>query len=267
MRQTKRHQIRNRIFSLSDLKRIASVFDKEVKSATKSSHHFSVEYSLYFADDSSVEGDSSNVLEDSYSEIKRPVKVEFRFSDYDLDRKATFSVTHGDSKYGNEFVVSSKDITWLNDIYTKLLDLVNGTKPQSSWILKHSTLVYHLVAIGVGAFGMLVIDLVISFIMPSDISIGNDARDKVKAIAEFVSQFEVIFYILGWAWRWLAGWAWGAGSLTRWLLSSWPIIDLDFGAEHLKLEKQRRKRLYLFLPVIIVPIILSIMQDIIKGAI
>ncbi len=75
-----------------------------------------------------------------------------------------------------------------------------------------------------------------------------------------------MFYILSWVWNWLVGWAWRAGSLTRWILSSWPNIELDFGADHLKLEKQRRKRIYLLLTIVIVPITISVILDIVKGA-
>lgn len=265
MRITKRFQIKDKIFGLDDLKRIACVFSEQAKLANKSSHHFSIEYSLQFSDNTTIEGDTPEILEDSYCEIKRPVKVEFRFLNYSLNRKASFSLLHGDSDYSNEVVVSSEEHAWVNNIYTKVYDYINGTKDQYNWLKKHSLLIYNLTALGVGSFGMFLIDLsvfsvmsiVVKFWMPS-----SETIEMIKPIYDFLGNFTMPMYIFKWIYTWIAGFFWGGWTLANWVLSAWPNIELDFGADHLKLEKQQRQRLSILLSVIVIPMLLTILQDI-----
>jgi hypothetical protein len=260
MKKTKQYKICNRVFRLDDLKRIVQIFDGQKKLAVKSSHHFTVSYNIYFSDGSSIEADNANILEDNFIQIKKPVEIELRFSNYDLNREMKFFITHGTSDYNNKFIISAKNDSWTNDIYAKILDCVNGSKPQPQWINKYSFLIYHLVAIGLGSLGMLIIGFLISF-MPPDINVGESTQQKAELVVAFVLEFKTVFYILGWIGRWIMGFTWGAIPITIWLLSSWPNIELDLGAGHLKKEKNRRNNLLLLLTIIIIPIGLTILLN------
>jgi len=56
-----------------------------------------------------------------------------------------------------------------------------------------------------------------------------------------------------------------ASEVRRWLLNLWPEIELDFGPEHLKVEKLRRLRISIVFSIAIIPIILTIVYDIAKS--
>lgn len=266
MKQTRRLRIRQRIFRIDDLKRIAGVFDDQARLATKSDHHHKVEYTLHFADDTSFEGDTPALLDDTVVQIKRPVKVEFDFCNFKLERRISFSVTHGHSEYGNGFWVSANEETWLNDNFIKLESFVKGAEPQLFWFSRHPFILANLLALGVGCLGMFLIDGFWSFVGPPQINFSQSSLAKLKTLHTFIAAHQIWFYLFDWFWKWLFGWLWGAVSIANWFLSAWPNIDLDFGANHLKIEKKRQKKIVVVMTLIVVPILLAIIQNIIEKA-
>ncbi len=267
MKITKRLKINKKIFSHSDLKRIATIFEHQSISAKENNYHFSVEYKIHFLDETSIEGDSDAIMDDTLIEIKRPVKIEYRFNNYSLSNSMSISISHGNDGYGNEFIISSNDSAWLNDNFSKITDFINSVKPQSFFLIKYSRIFKHLLAIGVGSLGILMIELIVNLLMPENTSISASTREIFKPIAEIVNAMGSFSYILGWFWRWICGWTWGTYFIANYILTAWPEIELDFGAEHLKREKQRRRRLYLGFSLIILPILINLVQDFIIGTI
>lgn len=266
MKSTRRSQIRQRIFRLDDLRRVASVFDEQARLAKRSDHSHRIRYALHFADDTSFESDVPDVLDEDVVAIKRPVKVEFQFCNYKLQRDMSFSITHGDSGYGNGFEVASNGDSWLNDNFTRLDEAVKGAEPQSFWLVRHPVVLANLIALGIGSLVILLLDILFSFIEPPQIDLSQPHRAWLRSLCDFVMAHSTWFYLVGWVWKWFVGWLWGAAALTNWLLSCWPSIDLDFGAEHLKIEKKRRKRVQVIWTLVVVPILLAIVQDIIQKA-
>ena len=263
MKQTRHFTIKQRIFKLADFKRIADVFDEQAKLAIKSDHHYSVAYKLYFADGTSFESDSPSVLEDPVVEIKRPVIVEFSYCNYRLDRHISFSVAHGNSGYRNAFWIKATEPSWLNDNFTKLETFVNGAEPQSFWFSRHPYVLLNLLALGVGSFTILLLFTTIDLLLdPSQISFGPSIESRLQVIAAFLKKHTIFAYFIFWAWKWVSGLFLGAVPIANWLLLSWPDINLDFGAEHLKSEKRRREKIFAVMTIIIVPVVLSIIQDI-----
>ncbi len=267
MKQTRLLQIRQRIFRIDDLKRIAGVFDEQARLARKSEHHHSVEYTLHFADDSSFASDTPALLGDTVVQIKRPVKMEFGFSNFKLERRMSFSITHGHSDYGNELCVVANEDTWLNANFTKLESFINGAEPQSFWFVRHPGILKNLFALGIGTLGFILLDIFVSFLPPPEVVVSQSNFTKLNALRVFIESHQAGFYLIGWFWRWLLGWFWGAVPIANWVLSAWPNIDLDFGAHHLKLEKRRREKIVIVMSLIVVPILLTIILDIIKKTI
>jgi hypothetical protein len=68
---------------------------------------------------------------------------------------------------------------------------------------------------------------------------------------------------LSWPWRWVLGFPW-AFLIRGWLLSMWPSIEFNFGSTYLRLEN-RRKKLKWTLTAVIIPIIIALFYDVMKG--
>lgn len=266
MKQTRRYSIEKKVFTLEDLRRISTIFERQGQLAKKSDHHHGLTYNLHFADNTSFEADSAAILEDgSIVDTKRPVKVEFSFHNYSLDRSLAFSLTHGISDYGNGIVVRGPELDWVNDNFTRLKDAIDAAKPQECWLANRPAIPMNLFAVGIGSLGMLLIDIFISLIMPDvPLTVSPETHAKMQALRGFILSHRAWFYFLGWFWRWFVGYAWGAIPLTNWFLRAWPNIELDFGADHLKQEKSRRKRILAVLSLVIVPILVTLAVDLIK---
>ena len=86
MKQTRKLAVRDRVFGLADMERIAAIFAKQQQLARKSNHQASAQFEIKFSDDTSLEADSSDVLCDMLNGPARPASVRFLFANYDLDR-------------------------------------------------------------------------------------------------------------------------------------------------------------------------------------
>ena len=62
---------------------------------------------------------------------------------------------------------------------------------------------------------------------------------------------------------WLMGIPW-APYIRNWLLNLWPVIEFDFGPEHMKVEKLRRLRISIVFSTAIIPIVIAIGYDLLK---
>ena len=74
-----------------------------------------------------------------------------------------------------------------------------------------------------------------------------------------------VLFGVKWIWCWAFGHCCGAYSVRRWLLSLWPSIEFDFGLPHLKTEQMKRSRLVVVWTLIVVPILCSIIYDLMKA--
>lgn len=58
MKETRKLQIRDKVFKIDDLKRLAGVFEEQSASAKENEEHHSIEYELHFSDDTTVESET-----------------------------------------------------------------------------------------------------------------------------------------------------------------------------------------------------------------
>jgi hypothetical protein len=260
LKQSRRILISRKVFTAEDLRRIAQVFEKQQKLAAKSSHHHSISYEVRFEDDITIESDSVNVFaEESLLAPARPVGIRISFLNYELGRHMSLSLNHGDSSYGNQVMISAKEQTWLTENLDALKRVLDTVKPQDCWFQWHSTLLLNLIALGLGCLGSLVIGLATFSVF----KVVNIQKPAIPATWEpLLATYGSL--IASWPFRWLAGFAWGAFEVRRWLLGLWPNIEFDFGLQHLRTESVKRRRLAAVLTLIVLPIVANIITDAVK---
>lgn len=265
MKQTKKIIVENRIFTLDDLKRIAEVFDEQQKRARRSNHHATTTYEVQFSDNTSIESDSTEILNDNVFDAPgRPVELRFTFHNHSIDRHMSFSISHGDSTYGNTASITAAETTWVNDNFAKIKKAIDTAKPQTFWFRSHPALLLHFLSFGLGSlFLMTVTALAWAIVLLSgtqDLKIS--VSDEWKAI---FFTFTPLWYIPKWWFLWFVGFPWAFG-LRDWLFRLWPNIEIDLGVEHLKTERIQRRRLVTVLSVIVFPIITAAIYDILAYA-
>ncbi len=267
MKQTRKIMIRDRVFALDDLRRIASVFEKQCQLAEKSGHDADIEYYVEFSDNTSVESDSTEVLDDDVlTRTGRPVRIRFDFRNWKLKRYLSFSVVHGDSScYGNEASASANEAPWVKENFLSLKEAIEIAKPQRLWPRRHKTLLLILIALGVGCLIRLFWRTVFGVVIWA-----LDTRSVIRPLPEdsplriLVVQSFPIVLLLDWLFHWAIGFMVFAFEIRSWFLSLWPSIELDIGPDHLKTERTRRKRLTTIVVLIVLPIALSAVHDVIQ---
>lgn len=268
MKQTRNLEIEEKVFEKADLKRFSEILDKQKKLAEELDHHYQLDYSISFEDKTSFNSDSSSIFEESSIDTKRPLDVMFSFYNYTLGRRIDLRLTHGMSSYGNDLTVSGQDSEWVNDQFMILKERIDAVKPQGTWFSKHPLVLINLVALGIGSSGMLIIGWLVNLMLPETsptLTVSPETVEKFKDIVEHLSSYSATFYIFGWFWRWFLGYMWGAYEVSKWFLKAWPSVELDFGAEHLKKEKQIRERLVALGSLVVFPVLLTICLDLIKN--
>lgn len=265
MKRTRKIIIQNKIFTLDDLKRVAAVFDRQRQLAKKSDHHATTRFVVQLSDNTSIESDSTEVLNEGVLRGPgRPVEVQFSFLNYSLERDLSFRVSHGDSSYGNMATISGTEEKWINDNYVSLKEAIETVRPQTFWFRRHQTFGLHLIALAVGSLIQFCIEIFLGWLITYW---GVDSIVKPlppdSPWRAVIPKVLPMFYVVKWLIRWLIGMMW-AFEVRTWLLRLWPNIELDFGSEHLKLEKLQRKRIVAFISLIVVPIVASLIYDFLK---
>lgn len=269
MKETRKLQIKNKVFRVADLKRLAGVFEEQTALAKESEEHYSIEYEMHFSDDTTVESETINILEDDILfTSKRPLSIQFSYHNYTLNKRISLSLNHGDSSYGNTIIVSGQEREWVNDIFARLSEALQGVTPQESWVKQHPTLMLNIIALGIGTFGHHLIGIIMNYTLTNfDLAKHITPPQKgsfLHSLALIVKSNIWFFHLIGWIWKWFLGFLWGAFEVRRWFLNLWPTIELDLGPEHLKIEKNKRKKVYAVLAMIIIPIITALLYDIMK---
>jgi len=268
MKQTRKIVIKNRVFSLDDLQRIGKVLKKQQDLARKSDHHTDTSFQIEFSDNTSIESDNIDVLsEDFVRRPGRPVQVRFSFHNYTLHRRIEFSLSHGEAEFGNDALISGEEQNWVSENFLALKEAIDSVKPQSFWFRRHPALLLHLIALGIGSLAQFSIDILMTAL------ISHTGLEHVIIPLEpnspwrvFLQSIVPVLYVLLWVWRWLLGLMCGAFGIRAWLLSLWPNIEFGFGAEHLNIEKTQRARLVAVLSLMVIPIVTSVIYDILKFA-
>jgi hypothetical protein len=266
--KTRKIPITDRVFTLRDLVKIASIFKERSEEALRLDEDFNVTYTVYFSDDSTIESKSLDILDEKFLiGPARPTDVRFTFRNYTSSNYLSFRLSHGSSSYssGNMAEISSEDTAWLGQNFLDIKESIETAKPQTFWFIKHPTLLLNLIALGIGSSYLLFTELIIEVLF-------NYIRLEtvIQPLSESSPWREVLLlslpflYIFWWLWAWLLGHFTGAYTVRRWLLDLWPNIEFDFGANHLLTEKARRSRFALVLTLITVPIVVNLTYDTLK---
>jgi hypothetical protein len=260
VKQTRKIVISEKVFTGEDLRRIAKIFDKQKTLAAKSAHDVSIAYEVKFSNDTTLETDSPELFADeSLTGPSRPVAVRMSFRNYSLKRHLEISLEHGDSAFAtNVAVISADDSAWLSENFLALKEAIDKVAPQSFWFRQHKTLLVNLLALGLGTLARLIIDIVVAIFFP------HPPQWIIKIPAAW-EQFFPLLYIVRWIFLWGWGFFLGASGVRHWLLSMWPSIEFDFGLDHLKTERVKRQRLIAVGALIILPIMTSLIAELIHA--
>lgn len=204
------------------------------------------------------------LIEDSVIDIKRIHSIKISLIDYRSEKEILLNLTQGDDKWSNNLTLESKDEEWVNNQKIKMEDLIKTWTPQGNYYAKYKNYLLNFLAICVG--------LIILRIMAKIGGTGseNEVTEQGKFLLFIDKMIDLIpftKYILLILISWITGivpvlflmWY----KVDTYLSSLWPPIEFDFGPEHYKYSKRRRKAIGLIITLIVIPILLNIILGVI----
>jgi hypothetical protein len=259
-KEIRTQQINWRVFTKTDIRRIAQVLFNAYQNAEKNKHHSSIALRLYCHGGISYESDSLCILDDGGPlDIKKTQTIQITFNDYDSERNIGISIREGNYHEG-ELTVRGTDKNWVQGNFTTLQEIIDSVKPQDNLILKHKNFTFHIIAFGVGSLVFLVLQFLIFQFIPAPRTI-QISSDFIKSIILFVRENYLFRYLFLIFLLWLEGIFTFASPLHKWLVELWPKIEFDFGPEHLNKPKIRRQRMWVVASLVIIPIIVNIITN------
>ncbi|MFA5047623.1 MAG: hypothetical protein WC516_01135 [Patescibacteria group bacterium] len=247
MKETRRKTISNKIFTKIDIRNIYKAVYEEYKTSDVQSAGLSIRLLLDCQDGVRYESESDELLSDGdIIDIKKCTSINIEYYDYKSNKYISVIIRHGDSDYYNDFTVSGSDRNWVSGTFDRINIVIGAIKPQSCWLKKFKSLMLYASAIllAVGVYKIIYI-LLYQYIRSA-----AQPPQTIKVIIEiFFFWLLALFPIL---------------IIEDWVLKLWPSVEFDFGPEHQKAEKNKRKRLWLFFSVIAVPLLLASIYDLIK---
>lgn len=246
---TRNRTIQNKVFSKDNVKNLWAKIKSEYDGSQSS--HKSLEIQINCSDGVSYSSESDDLIQDGdVIDNKKCSQISIDYHDYSQNRRISLSLSHGE-KHGNSLLVKG-DKNWTAGTFDTLNEVIESTKPQDHWLVKHKTLFLLVVAIALGYYFSRLIDF-----LPTS---NEESSASVVGIRDFLHKNPIILNLVKILLFWLSGII-PAMWLRDWTLKLWPHVEFDFGPEHKKVEKNRRQRLGLVFSIIILPLLLSFIYD------
>lgn len=259
MIETRIKKIKDIIVSKENLQNIFNYINDLYIESQNQKNHPSLSFKLFCEDDSTYESSTDEFLKQGdIIDLKKCKKIILHYTDYKLDRHIELSLEHGD-KYGHsDFTVRGSDRDWVNGKFNGLIEIFDSMEKQDGIFVKHKTIFLHFLALSIGLVFYGFIDVITGKLDPNP-------SEKQQAIRDFFSSYLYLRYLIIGVLIWIFGLT-QAFPFREWFLKKFfPSIEFNFGPEHTKIEKTKRKQLYTIISLIFIPFVLAIFYDFIKN--
>jgi len=253
-------RVKDRIVTIADIRRLASVVTAKCEETRASGKDAHIKFSAICFDDSQFNSKDGELFSDqSVISTKRVSEIIINYSSYDANQDISIALSHGGGDYRNYVMISGADSTWVNGTLRTLEEIISSFKPQSRLFTEYKGIIEFVFALSIGSIYIYLLDLIP--IAP----LKGDPPEWAIKLASALKGFELLFYFLRYV---LAYWVgiWPAYYLMAKLEKLWPSIELQIGPEHTFIEKRRRAWIVTALLVGVVPLLTSVVYDILKIA-
>ncbi len=244
--------INNLVFSKSDIKLIAEIFNEEYQKEKDNNPYCNFDFEVKCYDQTSYGTDNLDLLEEGGEfDIKSIYFINLLFRG--SDKRMEFGLNKENVYRSNQLSIEGNDADWVAGRFSDFEKVIKSVKPQQSKVKKYS---FSLKLIFVSLF-YLTIFYILDTLINKFFSLHTTPRLSMEDIMAIYlnlyifcigSSLGIAFYL--------------SGNITSWVLDLWPDIEFDFGPEHLKIEKLRRKRIWIVISITIIPFIISILVNI-----
>lgn len=270
--ENRTYTIENKVFEPNHIKNLARLFQEEYNSSTTGKSEYSIKerniglnFHLKCIEPISFESDSEELFKDNSKAYTKRIKtIEMHFKEGN-EKRIKLVIQHGDDydkttkTYNNTsyLEVSGKNEMWVNGMLSKLMDYLQSVPTQKRGILNYDQIMF---------YGLCLLGGYLTIIGISLNMCRNDAnyylKDLLKTDGLLVVSIMIIILSLF------------PGVLFAIPIHNWierikhnvfPSIELLLGPEHLLVSKIKKRRIIYVWTVIVLPIIISILCNIVTN--
>lgn len=255
--KTIRQEISNKVIRTSDIK---SLFDQlneilTTDSNTDSPKSIVKELTIYYADDTNIEGDLEDVLNGWELDTKQVERIVFRYMDNNNKNRLLIELHHTNLEGFNKITASSKDSIWAYGILAKIKDIFNTFEDQNIWIRNNEKLFENSIAVGFTIIFTLIIVIKVLPIANNGEPI-NYSTLKPNQYSPYpvIALIAFLLFFIG---------KMGSFSLSNKLQKLWINMELQTGTDYNQIEKQRRNKIKNYYLTYFLPVIMTIVLTVI----
>lgn len=235
MKQTRMFEIENKVFTKDNLRTLWKAINIERKPSSSEMGSNNTHLALNCVDGSTYESEEDNLLNDGdIVDLKGCLWVNMSYSDSASEKRIDLTLVQGD--YKNKLIVVGKEPDWVSGVFDRLTNIIKSVRPQEHWFKR-----FRLLFLGLSAtsFGFLFLNL-ITYLYGSDLVNFQNKQNIPSLLMTFVLGAVISYFVI------------------IWIESLWPNVEFDFGPEHGKVLKNRRKRLGTFFSLLLLPILIEV---------
>lgn len=266
MKISRKFKIAGRVITIEDITRLVNILQNEYSELALKSKHIRLLFKGSTEDGIIFESEIPNdFLSAELMQTKRTISFDCSLIDFTNDLSIYVTLEHGNSTYsGNSVSVQGTDANWVNALQTRIKESFDAALPQNSFLLKNKTSIEILFAFGIGRLYAYVLQLVlVAFISIPD-SFAKNPPTWLVSVASFFNNHHFLFTLFNYLIYLPVGWL-GSSYLISKAKDLWPSIEFQIGPTHTYLEKKRRNLVYAFYSLGILPLLISILYDVLKS--
>ena len=256
MKISKELKITGVIVKPSDIRELAKKVYEEYESDNESDRK-SINFILKGADGTQYESEDIKIFSDSgILDTRRIIGIEIIYFNHVNDKSISIRLKHAviDYEWENYISVSGSHELWVNGIIKSFEDIISNWKKQVTWPHKYDWFLMIIFAIGIGLLYLNFLNFIFTYII-----VVHPISPKPQWAVELRPIFIFIYYIFGF----LFG-MWPASYIVDELKKLYPIVELRTGPEHTQVEAKKRRKLYAIISMGVIPLIISLVVELIK---
>lgn len=269
MKESRSIDIKRKRLNESDVLMLAAIFKEQADLAKKGGRHHSLSFGLRCRDGTRYDSEETDVFKDEDSVgLRPPDSIEMTFRDYNLNRYIQLTAVHGGT-YGDCLSISGEDPKWVREVFLRAKERIDSLESTENWFTIHRGLTAFIGMLGFGSLIQIAIVIVMEGLTRTVLVDWHpDPATSQKLKQNVILHFfftPPVSYFTNWILRYFMGGApWRY--FERWFYDAFPATELAFGPEHLRVEVQRRKRIWMFITVVAAPLAIAFVYDIVKAA-
>lgn len=268
MKISRKFKIEGRVITIADITRLVNILQSECSELAPKSKHIRLLFKGSTEDGIIFESEIPNdFLSAELMQTKRTISFDCSLIDFTNDLSIYVTLQHGNSThYGNSVSVQGTDANWVNALQTRIKEAFDAALPQNSFLLKNKTSIKILFAFGLGRLYAYVLQLVLIPFIPIPDSFVKNPPTWLVSFATFFNNHHFLFTLFDYL-IYLPVGLLGFSYLISKAKDLWPSIEFQIGPTHTYIERKRRKLVYAFYSLGVLPLLSSIIYDVLKSVI